>query len=315
MKQVLLTTANQIEIHYFLKNESHSMDAKILHDCNGEILHIIKIISDLLEISYQVEAVGLSEGGLRQVLKFTDKNSARLTLLVAVITLLFTIFPPQRKLSDLEERNLELQNQKLELEINQLHEKSEGDVLEENSIETINESPEIVESRSHFYERITNYEKVEKIAYTIMDNNKIIDTKVIDKDLFPLFIKEVEKSPEVIDEYAQIILIAPILIDKKYKWKGLYHEKEIDFFMNDSKFRDEIEHRNVTFQAGTVLKCKLITRRKIDESGIVKVTSYGVENVFEVLSLSESFLTISGKIKQSREREERAQQKFDFDGE
>lgn len=314
MKNIVIGTGNQIEFHYFLKDESHSMDAKLLHDCNSEILSIIKNVSELMNIPCLIETVALSEGGLKQVLKFTDKYNARIALLLAVITLLFTIFPPQRKMTDLEKRNLELQNQKLELEIKILKEKEVGGTLEEKDIEAISNEHDIVVSKSHYYEKLESYEKIEKVTYSIMSNeNKIIESITINRNEFLLFIREEEKTPEIIDDKAEIVLIAPILIDKKYKWKGLYFGQEIDFFMNDGKFREDVDHRDVSFQAGALLKCRLITRRKIDESGMLKTTSFAVDNVYEITTVTKSYITIAGKIKKAKEKNETNQANFEFE--
>jgi len=103
-----------------------------------------------------------------------------------------------------------------------------------------------------------------------------------------------------------------VLIENKYKWKGYYKGEIIDFFMNDSKFKDEIQAGTVKFQAGSILKCKLITRRKIDEAGILKTTSMAVDSVYEVITTNGTYITNTKKIEDKKKKDDYGQIGFEF---
>ncbi len=64
----------KLELHYYLNNESHSMNAFIRNECEKEILIILKEIITNLNILIEIESEAYTEGGLRQVWKFLGTN-------------------------------------------------------------------------------------------------------------------------------------------------------------------------------------------------------------------------------------------------
>lgn len=78
-------TAGQFQVHFILKDESHNMDALVLHACEGDILGLLKEIAKQLDVNVQVDVMAYVEGGLSVNLSVLGKNAAALTLVVTVI--------------------------------------------------------------------------------------------------------------------------------------------------------------------------------------------------------------------------------------
>lgn len=313
MNEIILKSVDKIEFHFFLNDESHSMDARVLHLCNNEALSILSSLSDVLGIPIKIETVALGEGGLKQVWKFIGNNSQQLTLIVSIMALIVAVAPIPKKLSSLEEENLELQNEKLRLEITELKEKKNGDAINSESINELSKIHDIALSKSKYYETMSSYSKVKSIEYYIQDENEItIDKFTVQNEEFINFINEKKDLPEEEIDNAIIEIIAPVLIDTKYKWKGYYEGDIIDFFMNDFMFKNEIQVGVIKFQAGFKIRCKLLIRRKIDESGQSKITSYAVDKVNEVNSTLETRLVYSTNIKQIEYKAKSKQKDLEF---
>ena len=313
MNEIILKSVDKIEFHFFLNDDSHSMDARVLHLCNSEVLSILSSLSEVLGIPIKIETVALGEGGLKQVWKFIGNNSQQLTLIVSIMALIVAVSPIPKKLSSLEVENLELQNEKLRLEITELKEKKDGDVINSESIKELNKLHDIALSKSKYYETMSSYSKVKSIEYYVQDENEItIDKFIVQNEEFVNFINEKRDLPEEENDNAIIEIIAPVLIDTKYKWKGYYEGEIIDFFMNDFMFKNEIQVGIIKFQAGFKIRCKLLIRRKIDESGQSKITSYAVEKVHEVNSSLTTRLVYSSNIRLLEDKARSKQNNFDF---
>lgn len=310
----IIKDARNIEFHYYIANEKHSMDAKLLNECNKDVLQIIDYLLKEFGYEIKIETLALSEGGIRQIWKLIGKNGTQLQVILGIITLLMVLVPQKKELSDLEKTNLKLQNEKLGLEIKKL--KSESDdkeILKDEEVTQISNTVEVDTNRSKFYKKLENNPEVEKIEITIQDENYVpVFTQQISRNQFIDYVLVSEELPDEIDDNAEVHIIAPILIDKKYKWKGLYKNEVIDFFVNDSSFKEDINECNITFQAGTKIEGKLSTRRKFEENGKIKITSVAIEEVYSVVSADNVFVTLSGKKKKRNLKDERDQGRLDF---
>lgn len=316
MNTVYLNDNNEIEFHFFLKDQSHEIDAKLLHLWNGELITVIETLCGFLDLPISIKSTALSEGGIRQLWKIFGENSGQLGVILAAVAIIMTAFPQSKDLSDIEKRNFQLQNEKLQIEIEQLKKIENSKDLEESAITEISQSHEISIAKSKFYESLNSSQVIEKIEYSILSSDKsdILTSSVLSSE-FVKYIRNKEQLPDITDEQAKIELIAPVLIDTKYKWKGIYDGSIIDFYMNDDIFKDEIKSGVISFQAGTELLTKLVTRRKIDEGNYTKISSYAVEKVYSVKHQDSWSSTISGKNKRREDKEKASQKNLDFDSE
>ncbi|MCW3085127.1 MAG: hypothetical protein JWP12_2493 [Bacteroidetes bacterium] len=174
------------------------------------------------------------------------------------------------KLSHLNEVNLQdrLNEKKFTLQVLQ-------------GFEDLQANPKVNRSKSIFYKNLNNYEKVTKVqAVNLTPNGKPIDTGfTIHRDQFSEFIIESDDLDDVIDEDAQIEIISPVLVKGRYKWKGRYKGRKIDFFVIDNVFREKIYKGEINFSTGLIIDCVLLTRRELDDIGNVHITSYAVPEV------------------------------------
>ncbi|WP_264560658.1 hypothetical protein [Flavobacterium sp. N501239] len=77
-----ITDSEILQIHYYLSNNSHSMDAKILNKVEGELLKILEEVSNILGLEISVETFALEEGGIKSVYKFINKKKNRAKIIV-----------------------------------------------------------------------------------------------------------------------------------------------------------------------------------------------------------------------------------------
>ena len=172
---------------------------------------------------------------------------------------------------------------------------------------------EITVHRSKFYESLEKELKVVKFETNTFNNdNKIINTEIVDREDFIYYIKHKDDLPEIIDEYAKIEVIAPVLLNRKYKWKGLYNGEIIDFYMGDKEFKKDIENGDITFKSGSVIKCVLVQKRKINEIGMEYITTYSVKTVLGVSDNEIVIETIKGKIKRITDKEKKGPTQLKF---
>lgn len=82
-----LETAPALEIHYYLKDDLHSIDAALLHKCEGEALSAFLYIAERLGFDVVLEATVATEGGYRQIWKFV-KNPKNLGVTTVLATTL-----------------------------------------------------------------------------------------------------------------------------------------------------------------------------------------------------------------------------------
>lgn len=86
--------ANTIEIHYWLKDGSHSMDANVFNKCEYELLGIIKEISSALKVQIEIETMPLGQGGLKAWLKCHEIKGNQVFLSVVLFLCTEIAFTP-----------------------------------------------------------------------------------------------------------------------------------------------------------------------------------------------------------------------------
>ncbi len=73
------------QIHYYLKNKSHTMDALVLNKVEAEFLKISSEISKIFDCQLIIESQAIEEGGIKSTYKFlTNKDNIKYTLAVGV---------------------------------------------------------------------------------------------------------------------------------------------------------------------------------------------------------------------------------------
>lgn len=309
---------NTLEIHYFFRDESHSMDAVVQNKCEYEILGIIKEVSRVFSVDISIETEPLADGGLRRWLKVVSKEENKkgtitTAVIVALVTLLLTTPLTQisgklidKVFEDTELKNLEKEKVKLEVEALKRNALQEAEDLEQNNL--------IKKKKSNYYSTLDYYPKVKSVSYTISDESKdvVIFKKSVSKDDFKKYVLVSDDLEPVEVEEAEIEIISPVLKKGKYKWTGYYKGEPISFFMKSNEFKTLVQNGEIEFKNGSSINCFLSIRKKIDNEGIEKIVGYDVMRVNFYFQNEEPIETKEGKnYRKVKEAEEQQYGLFD----
>ena len=126
---------NTIELHYWLKDESHTMDAFVLNKCEWELLNLFKEVANIAKVNIVIESEAITEGGIRQWFNIRINSSTKNAIVVSAFTSLFafalTQVPqfgfdmlkeylnsnPELEQLTIEEKKVEIEGKKLDNEI------------------------------------------------------------------------------------------------------------------------------------------------------------------------------------------------------
>lgn len=312
----------KLELHYYLSDNSHSMDAFVKNKAESELLKVFKEISDILELDLNFEIEALSEGGIKEFIKIfkKKKNKKQIAKIMAVIGVIFSgvltniisdqfIKNTELEKSQLEESQLNIEKLKKDLEKEDLTEE-ENTIIIQNLTIIISNTDKIKFHRSNFYSNLLKENKIEQISTTELDeNNKpLAKEKKVSRENFNSFIIHKVKIDSEFIEDANVEIVSPVLKKGKMKWRGYYDSKPISFNLRDSIFRNSVLNREISFQNGTSIKCLLEFEKEMDDEGNVKITEI---NVFDVTSIFEGETTIITK-RGKEIIEEKKQMKLDF---
>lgn len=292
----------KFELHYYLKDNSHSMNAFVRNKAEKDFLEAIKRIGELLDSELKIETEAYQEGGLVEILAF---SGVVLTFLsIAINNIIITHYATRntqlealdKKIKEQTLSNLELDGYKKKLEIEEQIDKKLNDKLTQKYI-------------SNFYKKIDSYEKVEKIGYRSLENNE--DEYIVERKDFKSFILHDDTTISE-DDDATIEIISPVLKEGKYNWRGKYKNEKIDFSMADSKFKLEVIEGKHTFLNGSSISYHLEIKIIFDEFGDKKNKNYRVLMVYgtKELDLGELKLREAGKKRKYRKRLNERQMHF-----
>jgi hypothetical protein len=283
---------NKLEIHYYLKNKSHAMNAFVRNKAEKDLLDALRKIGELLDNKLDIETEAYQEGGLVEWLTIGVPTLHYLSPSINnIITHYFT------KDANLEELDKKIKEETLtNIQLDSLLKVKEL----EQDIDNKLENKLVQKYVSNFYKRIDDYQKVEKIGFRDIEN----DTKelIVDRAYFKNFILEDNITIEE-DDDAMIEIISPVLKEGRYNWRGKYKDEKIDFSMGDSKFKQEVIEGKHTFLNGSLILCQLQIKTTFDEFGDEKRKNYSVQKVYatQEIKLGELRLRESGRKKQKQQ--------------
>ena len=279
--------SNRLELHYFFKDESHSINSLLRNECEKEILYIFKDISETLGLKLDLETLPPEEGGFVETWKFIGENSPQITLLVSVATLIISRFPVQNKeLTKLQIENLKLDNEikKKELEkLNLEFLQDEKDITKEiitDTVNLVNKNYKVSWRKSNFYKKLNIYPKMESIEFLrYQDDKPIGKPRKTKKSEFSNFILNSDDLPDIDYEKVTIDVISPALKGGNFKWKGFYNKEIINFLMNDVIFKDKVLNGKIRFSNRFSIEVQMTQERKINQDGNIIVTNSIVHKV------------------------------------
>lgn len=324
-----MNAAETFQIHYYLANDSHAMDASVRNRCEAELLGIFQEVCATLGVSIRVETVALQEGGLKEFWKAIGDNKDQINTVLTIFTALMALAAfissripvsdtekdiREKKIQELtiEEKQLAIEERRLALEKIR-KEMKDGQPSKEaidGAARAAEQSLKVQSRRSNFYKQLSNYEKVTAVGFAPLDEeDKPTDAeKIVPRSDFQHYVLVSNELPIETVEAATIEIVAPVLKEGNYKWKGIYQGEHISFWMTDAEFKNSVLRKEVSFQHGSVITCILQISRKFDELGEIVITGFSVETVLNKTDGGVTVETAQGKRHKATKKLVRVQQ-------
>ena len=307
-----MKTANKIELHYYLANDSHLIDAFVRHKCETEILTIAKDVINAFGFDIQIQSQVPANGGFIEGWKLAGPNEDEITLIASVISQVLSKVPPSNKaLEKLQKENLKLETRQKRSTITRLKEElADGqkvNILIQAAAAFFEADFKVIKHKSNFYHALLKYLPVEKISTNIFfDATAASKDTIVERADFHKFILTSNKLPDQIFENAVIEVVSPVLMSGNYKWKGIYNEKAVGFTMKDEEYLKSVIKREVSFQSGFSFQCILKVSRIIDDFGKIRLRNYTVITVLGKMQDNKVIETEQGKrYKKTKEESEK----------
>jgi hypothetical protein len=287
----MVANSDGLQLHYYFRDESHTIDSILRNECEKELLYLFKEIAETLELSIRLETEPTEEGGFKETWRFLGKNSAQITLIISIATIVISRFPVENK----ELNKLQIENLKLDNEIKRTQlEKLNLDSLKEDkdlTVDKLKDSTNLVIKnyktswrKSNLFKKLNSYPKVDYIEIQRFKNKSPVGPpRKIPKNSFQKFILKSDDLPNLELENAIIDVISPAIKSGNFKWKGFYDKEIINFEMNHSQFKTHVLRGNVHFSNTFSIKVDMTQIRKIDQDGNVKVTNTIINRVITTI--------------------------------
>lgn len=305
---------NKIELHYWLKDNSHTINAFILNNSERELLGLIQEVAKIFRLDIEIEAQALGEGGIRSWFKIIAKSEDKRAIIsTSILTALLTalLSTPVIKISEnlidklFEDKELV----RIEKEIKQ-HELEKLKLDIRRLSEEIEDSTVVKKKRSNFYKSIDEDVKIDKISFISYYGEKCANEVIVDKAEFKKYILVTDElDPEVIDD-AIIEIMAPVLKKGNHKWWGYYNGEKISFTMKSNEFKTLVQIGEIEFKNGSSIDCSLTLSKVIDNEGNVKVKDHIVTRVNKYFQNNNPIETNEGRVHRKNMEADRKQLKL-----
>ena len=280
--------STKLQMHYYLENGSHSMDAIARNKCESEVLAIVQEIAKVLNTQIVIEAEAWKEGGLRDIWAFANANAAVISVIVSIAGIVISRIPTtDPELEQLQKEDLKLSILERRINLAKLQKEVEEDKVTQDTVEKVaslvDTNYKVVTRKSNFYKQLNNTPKITKVGINGLDKEgeEAFKEAMVQRSDFKRFILHSNSLPVQIEDNAVIEIISPVLRNGRHKWKGIYKGESISFSMNDQDFKRDVLSEQISFTHGAAIKCVLHIHRKLDEVGDVVVTRYSVDTVIE----------------------------------
>src|SRR5690625_24236 len=297
-----MESPSKFELHYYLADNSHSMNALVRNKCEAEFIAVAIEVAEILGVHLDFDCEALQEGGVHEVWKALGENSAQIALVISTLALIWSVIPKtDQELVDLQKEDLRLSIEQRKHALGQIKEDvvTNRDTPEtiESAAKIASRSYKVVTRKSNCYKTLSTYEKVTQVGYRELsaEGKALSIERIIGRDEFPKFILTSYDLEPLKDTTAHIEIVAPVLIDGKAKWKGIYDGQPISFSMNDKEFKMAVVSKQKSFKNGDAIICVLHIHKKVDELGDIVTSGYSVEVVLENVSSGVSGETVQGK--------------------
>ncbi|MDY0781678.1 hypothetical protein [Tenacibaculum sp. IB213877] len=316
-----------LQLHYFLKDELHSVDAFINNKAEYELLRIFKEVTSILELEgeLQFETIAIEEGGIKAFYKLISKKKNKrkiknaLLYLAGILSVIISDVVSDQIKTDheyeklkKEEIRLRIEKLKRDLEDEETTEQDKTLIIQNLSV-FIAETNKVKLFKSNFYSTLLKEEKIEQVSTQRLNENlePITNENIVPRKDFDKFIlHSVDIDPDF-RESEIIEIVSPVLKKGNMKWKGIYNEKPISFYMRDGEFLTSVINKEISFSNGTSIIADIEFEQKMNDDGEIEIGTISIFNVTDVFEDSKRIETKRKK----RNRELRNQTKMDFDNE
>ena len=161
----------------------------------------------------------------------------------------------------------------------------------------------------NYYETARQDKRIDKISVIATDTGKkfeFVKKDVTASDFYQYIMTSDDLDP-FCDENATIEIISPVLKKGKYPWVGIYNGEVIQFKMKSNEFKSMVLSGEVPFKNGSSITCLLITNKRIDNEGDIKITGHEVTEVYNFFENDTPIETPEGKRKRQKREAEKSQ--------
>jgi hypothetical protein len=289
-----------LQLHYYLAENLHSMDAKTYNKVETEFLKIVEETSKILDISISTEIQALEEGGIKAIYKFWGKKKNKKALKsvmryflgilgVVIADVISDEIKSNPEYEELKMKKTKLEYEKLKRELKEDSEDKEQVEKNKKLIDSmaiyISEANKIKLSKSKLYDSLQKEKRIEKFSVQELDFNfkpkskeNFVPRKDFEKFIINNIIVDSDYKYDVTLE-----IISPVLNQSKYSWRALYEDKVILFNLKDDSFKNDIISKGLQFSNGTKLVCELDIKQKINDEGEIVPSKYLVYNVSQII--------------------------------
>lgn len=278
------------------------MDAFVRNRCEAELLAILQELCITLGTSVQIESTPYEQGGLKEYWKIYGENSVQINTTLAILAIIISVIgtalsripvsDPEKDEREkiiqeltIEEKRLAIEERRISLEKLKSEMKDGPPHAEtiEKAAKSIELNLKIQSRRSNFFRHLSSYDKVTAVGFSAVDvaGNEVIREHLIPRSDFLLYVLVDNSLPIEVIDGATIEIVAPVLKEGNYKWKGIYKGESINFSMTDVEFKNAVLLEQVSFQHGSCINCILQVYRKVNEVGEIYITGYSVVTVLE----------------------------------
>ena len=315
-----------LQLHYFLKEELHSVDAFINNKAEYELLRIFKEVTSILELEgeLQFETIAIEEGGIKAFYKLISKKKNKRKIKNALLysagilsVIISDVVSDQLKTDHeyekLKKEEIQLQIEKLKRDLEDEKTTEDKTLIIQNLSVFIGETDKIKFFKSNFYSTLLKEEKIEQVSTQRLNENleSITNENIVARKDFDKFIlHSVDIDPDF-RESEKIEIVSPVLKKGNMKWKGIYNEKPIRFYMRDEEFLTSVINKEISFSNGTSVKADIEFEQKMNDDGDIEIGTISISNITDVIEDSKIIETKRKK----RNRELSNQTKMNFDNE
>ena len=277
------TNAGQIEnifdfqIHYYLNQEDlHQMDAKILNDCERQVLDAFDFVKAYTG-DFKIEVTPKKEGGLIEsfiiVAIIIGKSDTFKNLINALIQKFFS--SSQTKLAN--------SNARIEL-----YEKVKNGTLTKEEAEELIDEKKVRKCVSNYFKSLEKANTVTSVEASMKKEGDIepfSSSKIIKADFTKKILSDTTTEEKTETAGTTIRILSPVLRQGHGKvWKGYYLGKTIEFKVLDKEFLEQVYNNEIKFGANTVITCTLITitKKKVENGEYTNLKpEYAVKDVLQ----------------------------------